>query len=259
MSRVILVHWKAAEGEERARSLRRAGHDVDVRAPGDPPALRRLVDAPPDAFVIDLEHTPSRGRDLALWLRQRKPTRRVPIVFAGGEAAKIARVRELLPDAGYAPWRRIRGELSRALRQPPVDPVVKNVLAGYSGTPLPKKLGIKAGTTVALLGAPPGFDRTLGRLPDDVRLRRDARCQPDRIVLFIKSRAELARRFPVAARVLAPGGGLWIAWPKKASGVETDLTQQYVREFGLDRQFVDYKICAIDDTWSGLQFARRRS
>jgi len=132
------------------------------------------------------------------------------------------------------------------------------VLAGYSGTPLPKKLGIKAESTVALLGAPPGFEKTLGRLPDGVRLRHDARGRPDRIVLFVRSTAELARRFPVAARALAPGGGLWIAWPKKASGVETDLTQTHVREFGLGRQFVDYKICAIDDTWSGLQFARRR-
>ena len=74
----------------------------------------------------------------------------------------------------------------------------------------------------------------------------------------MKSRAELARRFPVAARGLAAGGGLWIAWPKKASGVSTDLTQGHVREFGLESGFVDYKICAIDDTWSGLQFARRR-
>lgn len=77
-------------------------------------------------------------------------------------------------------------------------------------------------------------------------------------MLFVKTRAQLARRFPVAARALAPGGGLWIAWPKQASGVPTDLTQGHVREFGLARKFVDYKICAIDDTWSGLQFARRR-
>jgi CheY-like chemotaxis protein len=257
LSRVILVHWKPAEGAERARSLQSAGHAVDLRSPGDPAALRKIVDDPPDAFVIDLDRTPSHGRDLALWLRQRKATRKVPIVFAGGDPAKVARVRELMPDAGHAPWRRIRGELDRALRKPPSEPIVKNLLAGYSGTPLPKKLGIKAGTTVALLGAPPEFEKTLGRLPDDVRLRHDARGRPDRIVLFVRSRAELARRFPVAARALAPAGGLWIAWPKKASGVETDLTQQHVREFGLDRQFVDYKICAIDDTWSGLQFARR--
>jgi CheY-like chemotaxis protein len=258
MSRIVLIHWRPEEGAERAGLLRRAGHEVDLRTPEGTAALRALADDPPDAFVIDLERTPSHGRDLALWLRQRKATRRVPIVFAGGEPAKVARLRELMPDAGYAPWRRIRGELTRALRRPPAEPVVKNVLAGYSGTPLPRKLGIKAGTRVALLGAPAGFEEQLVPLPEEVRLRRDARGRPDRILLFVESRADLARRFPAAARALAVGGGLWIAWPKKASGVSTDLTQDHVRRFGLDRQFVDYKICAIDDVWSGLQFARRR-
>jgi CheY-like chemotaxis protein len=258
MSRIFLVHRNPAEAAERARPLQRAGHEVHVRTPGDQAALRKLVEAPPDAFVIDLDRTPSHGRDLGLWLRQRKATRHVPIVFAGGDPVKVARVRELMPDAGYVPWTRVRGELGRALRKPPSDPVVKNVLAGYSGTPLPKKLGIKPGSGVALLGAPPDIEKTLGPLPDGVRLRRDARGSSDRIVLFVKTRAQLARRFPVAARALAPGGGLWIAWPKQASGVPTDLTQGHVRDFGLARQFVDYKICAIDDTWSGLQFARRR-
>ena len=101
MSRVYLVHWKPAEGVERARPLRRGGHEVHVRTPEDQAALRELAEDPPDAFVIDLDRTPSRGRDLALWLRQRKATRRVPIVFAGGDAVKVARVRELIPDAGY--------------------------------------------------------------------------------------------------------------------------------------------------------------
>ena len=193
-----------------------------------------------------------------MWLRQRKATRRVPIVFVAGDPEKVARVRKLIPDAVYSHWRRLRSDLGRAIRNPPARPIVKQALAGYSGTPLPKKLGIQEGSTVAFLGAPPGFGQTLGRLPDGVRVRKTARGQADRIVLFVRTRAELARRFPAAARSLASGGGLWIAWPKKASGVVTDLTQGHVREFGLAADFVDYKICAIDDTWSGLQFARRR-
>jgi len=258
MSRVILIHWKPTEGAERARPLERAGHAVDVRAPEDQTGLRKLVDDPPDAFVIDLDRTPSHGRDLALWLRQRKATRRIPIVFVAGDPDKVARVRKLIPDAVYTQWSRVRGDLGLAIRNPPTNPVVKQAMAGYSATPLPKKLGIKDGSTVALLGAPPDFEKTLGRMPEGVSVRRDARVRADRIVLFVKSRAELVRRFPVAARALASGGGLWIAWPKKASGVPTDLTQSHVREFGLAAEFVDYKICAIDDTWSGLQFARRR-
>ncbi|UCF69543.1 MAG: DUF3052 domain-containing protein [Acidobacteriota bacterium] len=130
-------------------------------------------------------------------------------------------------------------------------------MAGYSGTPLPKKLGIKPDSTVALLGAPRDFERTLGMLPEGVKLRRQARGRAERVLLFVSARAELARRFPAAVRAMADGGGLWIVWPKKSSGVSTDLSQTEVRGYGLARGLVDYKICAIDETWSGLLFARR--
>jgi hypothetical protein len=223
------------------------------------PDLRAVRQNPPDAFVIDLGRIPSQGRDAAIWLRHQKATRLVPIVFVDGDPDKVKRVRQLLPDAGYTEWRRIRGTLRRAIEHRPKKPVVPGMLDGYSGTPLPKKLGVRAGAVVTLLGAPPGFERKLGALPEKVRLKRQARGKANLIVLFLKSRAELDRRFPVAARALAEGGGLWIAWPKKASGVTTDLTQATVRRFGLGAGFVDYKICAIDETWSGLLFARRRS
>ncbi|MCK5620082.1 MAG: DUF3052 family protein [Candidatus Krumholzibacteria bacterium] len=130
---------------------------------------------------------------------------------------------------------------------------------GYSGTPLPKKLGIKSNAVVVLLGAPAGIKKTLGRLPDGVRVKKQARGKADVIVLFAKSVKDLERRFPVATRVLIEGGRLWIAWPKKASGVPSDLTQAVVRSTGLDAGLVDYKISAIDETWSGLCFTQRRA
>jgi len=130
--------------------------------------------------------------------------------------------------------------------------------AGYSGTPLPKKLGIKPGSRVALLGAPPGFEKTLGALPEGAILRRDARSISGVVVLFARSQRDLARRFPSAVRALADPGALWIAWPKKASGVASDLGEAEVREFGLAAGLVDYKVAAIDATWSGHCFARRK-
>ena len=130
-------------------------------------------------------------------------------------------------------------------------------MSGYSGTPLPKKLGIKPGSTVALLSPPDDFLRTLGELPDGVRLKTSARGKADLILLFARSVAQLRRRFPAAERALAAGGGLWLCWLKKASGVPTDLTEAAVRGWGLDRGLVDYKIAAIDAEWSGLKFARR--
>ena len=131
--------------------------------------------------------------------------------------------------------------------------------AGTSGTPLPKKLGIKPGSAVALLGAPEGFARkTLGRLPEGAVVRTAARSAFDVGILFARSKAELVRRFPAAAKAMGEPGALWIAWPKKASGVVTDLDGNAVREFGLTAGLVDYKIAAIDVVWSGLCFARRK-
>jgi hypothetical protein len=129
--------------------------------------------------------------------------------------------------------------------------------SGYSGTPLPRKLGIKAGARLAVLSPPAGFDRTLGRLPDGVQVRHQARGCVDVIVFFVTRRAELARRFPALARALEPDGGLWVAWPKKTSGVATDLVFELVQHVGLDAGLVDNKVCAIDDTWSGLRFVYR--
>lgn len=129
---------------------------------------------------------------------------------------------------------------------------------GYSGTPLPRKLGIKAGSVVLLLQAPAGIEVTLGELPDGVQVKRTARGGAgDVVLLFAGSLAALERGFPAARRSLADGGRLWIAWPKKASGVATDLTGDGVRAHGLARGLVDYKVCAVDGVWSGLCFAVR--
>jgi len=129
--------------------------------------------------------------------------------------------------------------------------------SGYSGTPLPRKLGIAGGARVAIIAAPAGFDGVLGSLPDGVQVRRQARGNLDVIVYFVTRRAELTRRFAGFARALEPDGGLWVAWPKKTSGVATDLAFDAVQGVGLDQGLVDNKVCAIDDTWSGLRFVHR--
>jgi CheY-like chemotaxis protein len=256
MARVMLFHWNADEAKERAARLTRWGHEAVVPTFTSGTDLKTIAADPPDAFVIDLSRLPSHGREIAAALRERKATRAVPIVFVDGAPEKVARVRALLPDATYTDWTHLRGALRTAMRHPPASPVVPGPMAGYSGTPLPKKLGIKHGSVVALRSAPRGFERTLGQLPDGSRVIRGAR-RADVTLLFVRSRAELARRLPHAARALATGQGLWIAWPKRSAGTGSDLTQQHVRERGLALGIVDYKVCAIDETWSGLLFARR--
>jgi hypothetical protein len=128
-------------------------------------------------------------------------------------------------------------------------------MAGYSGTPLVQKLGIKPEHRIALVGAPNGFDRTLGKLPETVRVERKlgTKARHDVIVCFVTEKAALKKQLPRLVAALEENGGLWVAWPKKASGVATDMTEDRVRELALPKGLVDNKVCAIDDTWSGLR------
>ena len=132
--------------------------------------------------------------------------------------------------------------------------------AGYSGTPLPKKLGIKEGHALASLGAPDHFPDLLAELPHGVVVKRNPRTRGgfDVIVAFVRSERELEERFGRAMALLDPYGGLWIAWPKQSSPLATDIKESHVRKHGLSTGLVDNKICAIDADWSGLRFVVRK-
>jgi hypothetical protein len=132
------------------------------------------------------------------------------------------------------------------------------VPAGYSGTPLARKLGIRPGSRLALLGAPDGFDDDLAPLPEEVTVLRRIGPDLDVAVLFVTERRELDRRFSTVAAALTPAGGLWVAWPKRASKVPTDVTEDVLREVGLPQGLVDNKVCAVTDVWSGLRFVWRK-
>jgi hypothetical protein len=132
-------------------------------------------------------------------------------------------------------------------------------MAGYSGTPLPRKLGLKANARFGVWNAPRNFAQLLGELPPGVRIADASRgvTPLDVIVCFVSSLAELERLFPRARQRLAPNGGLWLCWPKKASGVKTDVGESAVRSLGLASSLVDNKVCAVDETWSGLRLVVR--
>ena len=255
MARVRLVHWHAGEAAERAELLRALGHDVDAR-PIDPARLRELTREPPEALVVDLTRLPSQGRDAAVVVRRSRTARTVPIVFLGGTAEKVARVRETLPDATFAEWEDAERAIAAALATPPRDPVVPpSSLAAYANTPLPRKLGIAPGAVVALVDAPADAESLLGPLPDGARVRRSLRGRCDLVLAFVRTHDALERRF---AAVAAAGAPVWFLWPKRASGVDSDLTQQRIRDYALARGLVDHKVASVDATWTGLRFVRRR-
>jgi hypothetical protein len=129
-------------------------------------------------------------------------------------------------------------------------------MAGYSGTPLVKKLGVKAGHTIILIDPPEGFAL---ELPEDVRVRSRLGGHLDLALVFVVERAALERRIQALGRAVAPDGSIWVAWPKKASRVPTDMTEHVVREVALPLGLVDVKVAAVDDVWSGLKLVWRLS
>lgn len=131
-------------------------------------------------------------------------------------------------------------------------------MVGYSGTPLNQKLGIKPESSVALLGAPEGFEDQLAPLPPGVRLVRRLPPTVDVALLFVAERRHLERRFPAVAAAIRPAGAFWVAWPKRSAKVPTDLTEDVLREVGLPQGLVDNKVCAVTDVWSGLRFVWRK-
>ena len=130
-------------------------------------------------------------------------------------------------------------------------------MAGYSSTPLPKKLGVKENQRIALINAPANFERELGALPYNTKLVKRLVAPLDLVLLFVDREKDLAKHFPELAKKLSTNGMIWIAWPKKSSGVQTDLVFERVQRIGLDCGLVDVKICAVDDIWSGLKFVIR--
>jgi hypothetical protein len=270
--RVRLIHWNEAEAAEKGERVRALGYEVNHNILSGPEGFRELRDNPPAAVVIDLSRIPSHGREVGMTLRSYKGTRFVPIVFVGGDPEKVKRIRALLPDAAYGEWQDIKKTLEQAVSRPVVAPVVPlSRMEAYAGAPLLKKLGIRAGTAVILVNAPKPFRQTLGRLPEEVSVEdKLINALPEvgegpkkkeagrRLILwFVKTQRGLERNVgKMAART--PDGGMWIIWPKKGAGLASDLTQNIVRAAGLAAGIVDYKICSVDDTWSGLLFARRK-
>jgi hypothetical protein len=257
--RIRLVHWNEDEVPERARRLEGEGFDVDGAVPGTSIGVRQLREDPPIAFVIDLGRLPSHGREVALAVRESKALRPIPIVFVDGAEEKVDAIREHLPDATYAAWEDIGADLREAIANPPADPIVPvSDSDPRSGKPLAQKLGIKPGSTIALLDPPEGIEQTLAPLPNGVKFRRGNRGAREMTIWFVTTRAVLERRFEVVAKAVGQGI-LWMAWPKRSSGVETDLTEDVIRDVAIAAGLVDTKVCAIDDTWSGLRLTRRRT
>jgi CheY-like chemotaxis protein len=256
---VRLVCWNAELAQSRAELLEASGLEVDA-SPLNPAGLIGTFKANlPAVVVIDLDRLPSQGLGVAVALRNSKATRHIPIVFAGGVQDKVDKIRRELPDVCYTAWARARATVKQALRREPVNPVQPTPhMERYTGSSLAKKLGLKTGVQVALLGAPDGFPETLGDLPAGVELQSKLTKNTNLMLWFVRSRHELECEAEFVSARLPEGSSVWIIHPKQSSRCKADFNQNDVRNAGLAVGLVDYKVCSVDADWSGLKFARRK-
>jgi hypothetical protein len=233
MPRVRVIHWRAAEAGPLIEACRGAGFEVEYLE-GDGGAIGRAIRGkPPDVVVIDLTRRPSHGKEVAVWLRGRKSTRDIPIVFADGDLSKVT------------------GALKHPERQTnPVTPVIRE-------KPAAEKLGIVAGSAVACIESPRDFPELLGELPDSVEFREDEDAPVT--LWFVHDRESLLENLR-RMRTMAPRTRLWLIWRKGANGSSaTGLTQNTLREMTREVGLVDYKICSVDARWSAMLFARKKA
>lgn len=259
MLTVRLICWNQDHVCERARLVEAAGFAVDASPLETKGLIAQFREHPPAAVLIDLDRLPSHGREVAVALRTSKSTARLPIVFAGGAAEKIARIRQELPDAVYAEWSAVAPAVRRALAVPPIDPVrpVPHMLR-YAGTPLAKKLGLKADTVVALIAAPEGFEESLGELPSGTVFVSKLTAKTGLAIWFTHSIREVQAAAAQLSIRLPEGSSAWIVYPKKSGRIKVDFSENDVRDAGLAEGLVDYKVCAVDTDFTGLKFARKR-
>ncbi len=249
---VRLVHWNEDEGLARQKQLEAYGFEVQFEFGGGISAIR--ASAEPDAVVIDMSRLPSTGREIGRVLRMTKSSRHWPLVFVEGEE-KIALTKALLPDATYSTWARVKTALTHAIARPPADPVVpKDTM---SAKPAVDKLGVKPGFKVAILGSPKGFAETLKPLPSKVTFTARPDQNVDLYICFARSAREMQVQF-LSLKPTVERQTLWMLWPKKASRIKSDLDGNVVRNGGLAEGWVDFKVCSVDDTWSGLAFKKRK-
>ena len=257
MSRIRLLHKKPEDAEPILAILRTAGFEVDYdpMAQGFTVAIRR---SPPDAFVIDLSKLPSHGRETGIWLRGQKSTRMIPILFLGGEPEKVEAVRQKLPDAAYCEPGHLLPALRKCLKERPVNPVVpQQMMDRYANRTTAQKLGITDGARVAVIDGPRDYAQVIGTLPEGVEFDEESREGCTVTVWFVEDPEALLAALP-KMRKAAAKSRLWVAWPKKAARKDSLLSENLVREMGIENGLVDYKICSLNHTWSGLCFALKK-
>jgi hypothetical protein len=260
MSLVRLICWKEDLARERAALLKAARLEVDASPLNTSRLIGRIKANPPSAIVIDLDRMPSHGLAVGVILRRSSSTRRIPLVFAGGADEKVARIRRELPDAVFTPWSAIAPSVRGAVKNAPAEPLKPPpFIERYETSGLVRKLGLKPGMVCSLLHPPEGFEERIDDLPENLEFQPKITATTALAIWFVRTRAEMEFAAERASLRLPQGASLWIVYPKRTGRYRADFTLTDVRAAALAAGMVDYKICAVDDDWTGLKFARRKA
>lgn len=248
MTRVLVIHRDIDEAVAWASRLRALGFDAAAYLSLGAKGFRGIRQDPPQAILIDLTRLPSYGKAMGVLLRRQKALGAIPLVFVEGDPDKAAQVRAVLPDAVFTTWAKVAAAIPRAIRRAPREatPTLD------AGTPLLTKLGIGESSRVAVRHAPEGFE-----LPG-VRTGKQVG-EADVVMVFFRSALALGRELPGLAGMMRQGRRVWVLWPKKASGAPGDLTMTGIRGMASGFGLVDYKVCSVDATWSGMALGKRRT
>lgn len=260
MANIFYLHWHEAEAAKHVKPLTAAGHRVRVHS-----NIEKTADfgpTPSDAFVISLDRLPSHGRAVAAVLWEAKNRRSIPVVFVGGAADKVNATKAIFPSATYCSRNELLDVVHRIVAgdiEVPAEAMVRRPsTSGYSGKPLPLKLGLADGQRVAFLHEPDDWDSIIGPMPADAKRFSKPAANLDLAVLFVTRANVLATEFPKLTTRMALKGMIWVSWPKKSAKVPTDVDENVIREVCLSENWVDVKVCAVSEIWSGLKFLRRR-
>jgi len=266
--RLRLIHWNAEEARPLIAELEAAGHSVEHTSSIGSGIMKYLRASPPDAIVIDLSRQPSHGREIGVAIRNGKTIKHLPIVFIDGDPEKVAGVRKVLPDAVYVssahnglapvraqtPWVRLVKTLRTV--KPVSNPIVPlGMMERFGHRTTAQKLGIGRDMRAAAIDPPDDFERVIGPLPEGATLEENPR-EVLRLTVWFTHDPDSLLAGMRRMRALAAKSRLWILWRKnKADGLDGGL----IRAAGIDVGLVDYKICSVDATWSGMAFAVKKA
>lgn len=261
---ICLICWQPEAATAHSARLKADGFRVTVVGKGMSGWITYFRDLAVDAVVIDLDRLPSHGHEVGTALRGSKSTRHLPLVFLGGIAEKVDRIRAELPDATYAAWADAATAARAAIASPPLKSparplqrMERNLTQTSGDRDLSRRLGVKPGHPVALLG---DADFLLPAIGDAATISKRIQSRGPHLCLCVThSATDVETAFETIDAAYPPGSTVWIIHPKQTGRLRADYNQNDVRTIGLARGWVDFKVCAVDADWSGLQFARRKA